>query len=141
MSISKLLMILVGLGVFIGLILAATGVLKMDKEGNVTFSQEQMDAATTASDMSKGIVAMGQTKYVEAINHFNNYINKNPKADDVPDARFRIAKCYEANGEQGQAIRWFKSYLADFPNDSVDRRNQAKTRIDTLENSGYKEAK
>ena len=141
MSIMKLLMGLVVLGAIVGVILAATGVLTMDKDGNVSFSQEKLDQATTTTDYTQGNLLFGQAKYTEAIGKYQSYIAQNPSSPNVPEARFRIAKCYEDSKQEGMAIKYYKEYLKLCPNDTGERPKRAKDRIDYLQTAGHKEAK
>ncbi len=141
MSLVKLLMIFVAIGIVIGLIAAYTGVINMDKDGNISLNKEELDKQTTTTEMSKANLLMAQTKYEEAISLYHSYIEKNPKAADVPEAAFRIGKCHEDAKQEPQAIKAYKEYLAAYPSDSIDRRNRAQSRISFLENAGYKAAK
>jgi tetratricopeptide (TPR) repeat protein len=141
MSLVKLLLVVVVIGVVLGLIAAYTGVLNMDKDGNVTFDKQNLDKATTASDMTKADSLALQAKPTEAIALYEAHIAKDPKGPDVPEAMFRIGKCYEDAKQEGMAIKKYKEYLAAFPNDSVDRKNRANQRISFLENAGFKAPK
>jgi outer membrane protein assembly factor BamD (BamD/ComL family) len=141
MSLVKLLMIFVGIAIVLGLIAAFTGVLKMDKEGNVSFDQKELDKQTTTSEMTKANLLAGQTKYDEAIVLYKAYLAKTPNGADAPEATFRLAKCYEDKGELPMAVKTYKEYITNFPKDSEDRRNRANTRISFHENAGVKAAK
>ncbi len=137
MSLMKMLLIVVVIGVIAGLIAAYTGAMNMDKDGNVTFEKVNMET----SDMTKADLLAAQAKPMEAIPLYESYLAKNPKAADAPEAKFRIGKCYEDAKQESWAIKAYKTYLKEFPNDSVDRKNRANQRISFLENAGFKEAK
>lgn len=141
MSIMKMLMGIVVLGVIVGLVLAYMGVLNMDKEGNVSFNQKAAENAMTASELSKANSLAMQTKYNEAIPLYISFIEKNPKSPDLPEARFRLAKCYEDSRQEALAIKYYKEYLKLSPEDTGERPKRARDRIDFLQNAGHKEAK
>jgi len=89
----------------------------------VTDTKEPQAAATAAAPDTKGkdslydqaLKLFRDKKYKEAYSSFQTYIEKNPKADTVPNARFWVGDCLFNQGEYELAILEYQKVIADYP--------------------------
>jgi tetratricopeptide (TPR) repeat protein len=57
-----------------------------------------------------GEMYMGQDRYIDAIDAFNEFISKNPTYFRRPEATFNMAICYESLRQYDKAYEYYKTY-------------------------------
>ncbi len=75
------------------------------------------EAATAAegSLYDHGLAQFRAKKYKEAYSTFQTYVEKNPKGDMVPNARFWVGDCLFNQGEYELSILEYQKVIADYP--------------------------
>jgi len=76
-------------------------------------------------------VRMRLTRFAPAAAILQRAVATWPKSDRVDEAYFWIAFCYERSGVNDQAVAWYKTFLAAYPNHRWA--SQAKRRMDSIE--------
>ena len=56
----------------------------------------------------------------------------------MPEAYYRIGKCYEGLKKPNDALKAYDEYLNKFPSDNVERRNQATKQLELLKTGNWK---
>lgn len=93
-------------------------------EGQIKLFQQELKQAIAIvnpkleqerKELEKGLGLMGQTKYKEAIQAFEQFLKKYPKSLSKGEALFWIAESREAMGESSLAIKDYQKFVTLYP--------------------------